>query len=291
MSGDVNVLSLFDGISCGRLALQRANVAIDKYYSIETNEYAIKIANNNYPQDKEYRLGDVRNIKGRDLPQIDLLIACSPCQGFSVAGKRLNFKDERSDLFFEFVRLLREVKPKYFLLENVVMKKECQDIISDILKVQPVKINSALVSAQNRNRLYWTNIPNITQPQDKNIKLNDVLDTHEFRELKPFCFKLHNGVAIKDILKTVCDEKANCLTTNKTHTKQYYLNKEKNKMRNLSVNEYEKLQTLPIDYTVGVSNTQRYKSIGNAWTVDVIAHIFKRLAEDLQKKQNTIKKR
>ncbi|OPA77348.1 hypothetical protein BFG04_04440 [Campylobacter pinnipediorum subsp. pinnipediorum] len=276
----MRVLSLFDGISCGRLALQRAGINVDRYYSSEIDKYALIVANKNYPQDKEYRLGDVKNIKAKDLPKIDLLIAGSPCQGFSVAGKRLNFQDKRSALFFEFVRLLKELKPKYFLLENVVMKQEWQDIISDILKVKPIKINSALVSAQNRNRLYWTNIPNIIQPNDKNIKLSDVLDTHEFRELKPFCFKTRNNKARKDTLRTVCDEKANCLTTSNTHTTQYYLNKEKNKMRNLSVNEYEKLQTLPVEYTAGISNTQRYKAIGNAWTVDVIAHIFKGLENE-----------
>lgn len=163
----MNVLSIFDGMSCGRIALERAGIKVDNYYASEIDKYAIQIAKKNYPD--IIHIGDVTKVKANDLPKIDLLIGGSPCQGFSFAGKQLNFEDERSKLFFEFVRLLEECKPKYFLLENVKMKKEYQDIISSYLGVEPIKINSSLVSAQNRERLYWTNIPNIRQPEDKGI--------------------------------------------------------------------------------------------------------------------------
>jgi len=169
----MNVLSLFDGISCGRVALERAGVNVNKYYASEVDKYAIKVAQNNYPDTMQ--IGDVKKVKGSALPKIDLLMGGSPCQGFSFAGKQLNFDDSRSKLFFEFVRILKEVKPKYFLLENVRMKKEFQDIISSYLGVEPIEINSNLVSAQNRKRLYWTNIPDIEQPTDKNILLKDIV--------------------------------------------------------------------------------------------------------------------
>lgn len=167
------VLSLFDGMSCGQIALNRADISYGKYYASEIDKHAIKVTQHNYPE--TIQLGCVTEIKGTDLPQIDLLIGGSPCQGFSFAGKQLNFEDPRSKLFFEFVRLLKETKPKYFLLENVRMKKESQDVISKYLGVEPIEINSNLVSAQNRRRLYWTNIPNIEQPNDKGILLKDII--------------------------------------------------------------------------------------------------------------------
>jgi DNA (cytosine-5)-methyltransferase 3A len=163
----MNVLSLFDGMSCGQIALNKLGIKYDNYFASEIDKYAIKVTQNNYPNTKQ--LGNVVDVKGKDLPKIDLLIGGSPCQGFSFAGKQLNFEDHRSKLFFEFVRLLEECKPKYFLLENVNMKQEYQDIISKYLGVKPILINSNLVSTQNRRRLYWTNIPNINQPKDKNI--------------------------------------------------------------------------------------------------------------------------
>jgi len=163
----MNVLSVFDGMSCGQIALNKLNIKYDKYYASEIDKYAIQQTKKNYPN--TIHLGNVTKIKGSDLPQIDLLMGGSPCQGFSFAGKQLNFDDPRSALFFEFVRLLKETNPKYFLLENVRMKKEYQDVITEHLSVEPIMINSALVSAQNRVRLYWTNIPNITQPEDKGI--------------------------------------------------------------------------------------------------------------------------
>ena len=148
----MNVLSLFDGMSCGQIALNRANIPYDNYYASEIDKHAIKVTQHNYPE--TIQLGDVTEIKSSDLPQIGLLIGGSPCQGFSFAGKQLNFEDPRSKLFFEFVRLLKECKPKFFLLENVKMKKEYQNVISEHLGVEPIEINSALVSAQNRKRLY-----------------------------------------------------------------------------------------------------------------------------------------
>jgi DNA (cytosine-5)-methyltransferase 3A len=171
----MNVLSLFDGMSCGQIALDQLGIKVDNYYAAEIDKYAIEIAKKNYPN--TIHLGDVTKIKGEDLPQIDLLIGGSPCQGFSFAGKQLNFDDPRSALFFEYVRLLKECKPKYFLLENVRMKQEYEDVISNYLGASPIKINSSLVSAQNRVRLYWSNIPNITQPKDRGIRLIDIFES------------------------------------------------------------------------------------------------------------------
>jgi len=170
----VNVLSLFDGISCGQVALNNINIDIGNYFSSEIDKYAIKISNNNYPS--TIQIGDVRRVKCDTLPQIDILLGGSPCQGFSFAGKQLNFKDDRSKLFFDFVRLLNSVKPKYFLFENVMMKVEYQQVISDMLNVKPIMINSNLVSAQNRKRLYWTNIPVFELPLDKLIFLKDIIE-------------------------------------------------------------------------------------------------------------------
>ena len=171
-STGLNVLSLFDGMSCGQIALNRAGIPYDKYYASEIDKHAIKVTQHNYPD--TIQLGSVIDIKGQDLPKIDLLIGGSPCQGFSFAGKQLNFDDPRSKLFFEFVRLKNECNPTYFLLENVKMKKEYQDIISSYLGVEPIMINSNLVSAQNRVRYYWTNIPVKGLPNDRGILLKDI---------------------------------------------------------------------------------------------------------------------
>ena len=171
----MRVLSLFDGIACGYEALMRAWITVEKYYASEIDKYAIQIAMKNHPD--IIQLWDVKNVKGGGtLKNIDLLIGGSPCQWFSTAGKKLNFEDPRSKLFFEYVRILKEVNPRYFLLENVEMKKEWQDIISTALWVHPIKINSSLVSAQNRKRLYRTNIPSVSQPKDKWILLKDILE-------------------------------------------------------------------------------------------------------------------
>ena len=174
----INILSLFDGMSCGQQALERSGIKVDKYYASEIDPYAISVTQYNYPD--TIQLGDIREIKGKDLPSINLIVGGSPCQGFSFSQRnRLNFDDPRSKLFFEYVRVLnecREINPDiYFLLENVRMSNKSKDVITKYMGVEPININSALVSAQSRNRLYWTNIPNVTQPQDRGIMLKDIL--------------------------------------------------------------------------------------------------------------------
>ena len=182
-------------MSCGQLALQRLGIEVDTYYASEIDKYAIQVTQANFPE--TIQVGDVCNLKAEDYQDVDLILAGSPCQGFSFAGKQLAFDDPRSALFFEFVRLLKEIKPKYFLLENVKMKQQFQDVITeqvsacypdfeggDLLggQIKPILINSALLSAQNRQRLYWTNIPNIEQPKDKGIVLRDILEDTDFWE-------------------------------------------------------------------------------------------------------------
>jgi len=170
----MNVLSLFDGMSCTQIALNRMGIRPSTYFASEIDPYGIKVTQANFPD--TIQVGDVTKLKSADLPQIDLLVGGSPCQGFSFAGKQLNFDDPRSKLFFEYVRLLKELKPKYFLLENVNMKQEYQDIISDALGCKPIDLNSNRVSAQNRRRLYWTNIPVRDLPENKHIYLKDILE-------------------------------------------------------------------------------------------------------------------
>ena len=260
----MNVLSLFDGMSCGRIALERAAIQVDNYYASEVDKYAITIAKKNYPGTKH--IGDITQVSAADLPKIDLLIGGSPCQGFSFAGKQLNFDNPQSALFFEFVRLLKETKPTYFLLENVRMKQEYQDVISEQLGVKPVKINSSLLSAQNRVRLYWTNIPNVTQPDDKGIILADIIDDGFVDRDKSHCidanyFKGGN-------LKSYFEKHRRQLVFNNNMLTDY---------RKLTPVECERLQTVPDNYTECVSNTQRYKMLGNGWTADIISHILKNI--------------
>ena len=271
----MNVLSLFDGMSCGQIALNKVGIKYDNYYSSEIDIHAIKVTQHNYPN--TIQLGDIHNIKGSDLPKIDLLFGGSPCQSFSSAGNRTGFDGKRG-LFWEFVRVLNEVQPKYFLLENVKMKKEWEDIITKEMGVEPIRINSNLVSAQNRERLYWTNIPNITQPEDKKIKLSDVLTDDKFREV-PKCFYSKWGTKerINKNPNWVKNEKSNCLTTKNCHTNQYLFNEDKSLCRLLNPTEFERLQTIPEGYTSVVSKTERYKMIGNGWTVDVISFIFEQI--------------
>jgi len=374
----MNVLSLFDGMSCGQIALDQLGIPINKYYAAEIDKYAIEISKKNYPN--TIYLGDVTKVKGDDLEKIDLLLGGSPCQGFSFAGKQLNFDDPRSALFFEFVRLLKECNPKYFLLENVRMKKEYQDVITEHLGVEPIMINSALVSAQNRVRLYWTNIPNITQPEDRGIVLKDILEngmaTDEMTtsDKKSFCLTaryqgavawnsiekrqrtmvqvgIANDIKGYDCIKRVYSEegKSPTLTTmegghrqpkvacgafrgryeedgstkqqleirkdDKTNTltsvqkdnvvilqkprgnnkggyravdgkaptltsnswEQNNFVTDKMYYRKLTPLECERLQTVPDGYTEGVSNTQRYKMLGNGWTIEVIKHVLQNI--------------
>lgn len=301
----MNVLSLFDGMSAGQLALERVGVKVSNYFASEIDKHAIKVAQANYPQTTQ--VGCVTKIKANDLPKIDLLIGGSPCQGFSYSGKLLAFEDPRSKLFFEYVRLLKELKPKYFLLENVKMKKEFQDVISEYLGVEPVEICSSLVSAQIRKRLYWTNISEIEQPKDTGIELSSILENLEYSSPAAIrgrrCFNASivgrrvNGKGVrKDDDKTTpitqCLEvrklnknKSNCLTTvakDNVLTNMgvgRHLDAFKNKLpfRNYTATEYERLQTFPDGYSKAVSDTQRKKMLGNGWTIDVITHIFKGL--------------
>ena len=269
------VLSVFDGMSCGQLALQRAGIEYKEYYASEIDKHAIAITQHNFPNTKQ--LGSITELKTENLPIIDLFIGGSPCQSFSSFGNGKGF-DGKSGLFWEYVRVLKELKLKNpnikFMLENVNMKKEWCDIISNELGVEPIAFNSNLVSAQNRDRLYWTNI-NFIVPGDKNILFNDILENLPFREI-PRCFYKNWGdkMRIDKGLNWVQNKKANCLTTKNCHTNQYLLNEDKSLCRLLTANEFEKLQTVPLNYTNIVSNTERFKMLGNGWTVDVIAHIF-----------------
>lgn len=305
---ELTVLSLFDGIACGRVALERAGIPVKQYIASEIEPNAIKVAMSNYPNIEQ--IGDVVKINTKALPKIDLLIGGSPCQGFSASGKGLNFVDPRSRLFFEYVRILKEVRPRYFLLENVKMKKEWSAIISDYLGVEPIEINSSTVSAQNRTRLYWTNIPKVTQPEDRGIKLEDILEDVEWKQ--PGAIRgrrLNKGVIVgrrlnesghrqdydKTIPITQCLEvrrtntdKSNCITTVDKDNVLTPLPpgrysdafKEKLPFRYYTTKEYCRLQTLPDDYLDMIPESQARKALGNGWTVDVIAHILSAIPKE-----------
>jgi site-specific DNA-cytosine methylase len=274
----MNILGLFDGISCGQIALQRAGVQYDNYYASEIDPHAIKVTQHHFPS--TVQLGDVTQISGADLPQIDLLCGGSPCQGMSSAGKRLGLEDPRSKLFWEFVRLLKETKPRYFLLENVVMTKADQAIITEALCVEAVEIDSAALTAQHRRRLYWTNIPFSKTIEDKGVVIADILDS----EPDPSCYLSAKG--IKRTTNSAYAKKLITKDTEKTGTLlagyykigggHYYVQDDKG-IRMFTPTECEKLQSLPPQYTSLLSRSQRYKSIGNGWTVDIIAHIFRGL--------------
>lgn len=300
----LNVLSLFDGISCGRLALEKANIKVNKYYASEIDKHTIKVAQHNFPD--TIQVGDVKNLKSEDFKDIDLVIGGSPCQGFSFSGKQLNFEDPRSKLFFEFVRLVKEINPKYFLLENVVMKQEYQDIISESLGVEPIKLNSSLTSAQNRVRLYWTNF-DIKPPIDQGIKLEDILENTDMLSPSAIRGRRLNKATIlgrrlnesgkrqdynKDIPITQCLEvratntdKSNCLTTVAKDTvltpmpigrhKDAY--NKKLPYRNYTKIERCRLMNLPDNYCDPISNNQTVKATGNGWEVGMITHIFKEM--------------
>ena len=222
---EINVLNVFDGISCGRVALDRTEIKYKNYFASEIDKYALQVSETNYPN--TIQLGDVRGVDIRQLEKIDLFMGGSPCQGFSFAGKQLNFDDPRSKLFFEYVRILKElqkINPEVkFLLENVRMKKEFSDVITKELGVEPIMINSALVSAQNRVRLYWTNIKGIKQPEDRKIFLKDVLLPEEGtdrigaairgrRLSEDGTRKDYSDIPIKQYVESREDGKSNCLT-------------------------------------------------------------------------------
>ena len=406
----MNVLSLFDGMSCGMIALDRLGIKVDNYYASEIDKYAIQVSQANYPD--IIQVGDITKLDLSTLPKIDLVMGGSPCQGFSFAGKQLAFDDPRSALFFEFHKAISYLQPKYFLLENVKMKKEYLDIISEYMGVEPIFIQSSLVSAQSRQRYYWTNIPNVEQPEERGIVLRDILEDQPqdptlmsdkfvarngdrncmIDKTKEKASNLsameyvkngrqgdylacdrygtpqrvgtikdggqgnriyskdgkgisisaqsggtagngnmlvetsdkpqHIGTAVDinghDILKRVYspDGKSPTINTcgggnrepkvvcgayrgrynedssisqrlelrkdNKTNTittvqKDNVLTKDKVYWRKLTPVECERLQTVPDNYTNHVSNTQRYKMLGNGWTIEVIAHILKNM--------------
>jgi len=337
----MNVFSCFDGASCGQLALTKLGVPISNYYASEIDKYAIQVTQANFPN--TIQLGDITKVDISQLPKIDLMMGGSPCQGFSFAGKQLNFEDPRSKLFFDFIKIRDKLKPRYVLLENVRMKKESEDIISDYMGCSPIKINSSLLSAQSRNRLYWfvelvdgNYVPiNVNQPQDKGIVIKDILEELPFGDIPNYLANTKDGLIRvgsadlngHDYLKRVYskhgkapaltangggnrepkvgiarivnrrldengtrkdyqlelpftkvieirqDDKSNCLTT--LQKDNVVVKEEVYAWRKLTPLECERLQTMPDNYTNHVSNSQRYKMIGNGWTVDVIAHILK----------------
>lgn len=336
----ITVLSLFDGMSCGRLALERAGIPVENYWACEIDKYAAQVSRNN--RDDVFHLWDVRDLSWWDFSEdvcwepIDLLIGGSPCQWFSSAGKGLNFEDPRSKLFFEFVRILNEAKPRFFLLENVKMKKEWQNIISEhLFGIQPVEIDSALVSAQRRKRLYRVGERNedwsysqaiVSQPTDKGLLLKDIIQdkveewyyinqekvkdtyTKQSNFLKKILLNIHpSGKGMNGNVYNP-EHKSPTLTTNKgegikiiqfprgkniwgiienkTPTLSANLWQHNNllqewyRVRRLTPIECERLQTLPDNYTEWVSNSQRYKMLWNGRTVDVIAHIFRKMFHD-----------
>ena len=308
----MNVLSLFDGISCGYLALQRAGIPITSYYASEIDKHAILCSSTNHTQiiqvgdisKLSYVNGELITPNGNYKIAFDLVIGGSPCQSFSAAGDQSGFKG-KSGLYWEFSRLLKEINPKYFLLENVVMKKEWQEIIDKDMGVTPVLIDSALVSHQRRKRLYWTNIPNIEQPKDLKLSLDQYFDPN-LMYMKTFPAQIvgrrlntdgkrddyNKSIPIQQYVEVRKADKVNTLTTvlkdniivwnnypNTNGRIPFSSIKNSNEWRYLTPEEYEVFQTLPPQYTAMLSKTQRYKAIGNAWTVDVISHIFSYLKD------------
>lgn len=288
----MNVLSLFDGMSCGRIALEKSDIHIDKYFASEINKDAIKVTQSNYPD--TIQLGDVLNVNSKDLPKIDLLIGGSPCQGFSIAGRKLNFDDDRSKLFFEFVRLKNELNPKYFLLENVRMKDDIADAIDSLLGVKRVYIDSRHFTGHIRKRYYWTNIP-IEPYEYKDLKIKDIIDNKVpfNKDINFFLDRtIYNPSISYDGIITinprdnngkqtwqrgrVYDIEGNCPTI---CASLFDLNitKDHKTYRKLTIEECERLQGVPEGYTSVVKKNVAGEMLGNGWTVDVIAHIFKGL--------------
>ena len=309
---NINVLSLFDGISCGQLAFKKANILIDKYYASEICDYSIRITKKNFPNTIE--IGDVRNIKCENYKNIDIVIGGSPCQSFSFAGKMVGMKTKEkidittleqyldlkekgfefegySYLFWEYIRIINDIKPKYFLLENVKMSEKWKNIITKAIGVEPILINSDLVSAQSRERLYWTNIPNIEQPKDKHIYIDDIVQTdieHTYLPKTRLDYSNYDKSKVdKSIFKntpTQIGNSKNFGNAVRSNGKAYTLRRinpngiidENYNIREYTPIEVERLQTVPDDYTLieGIKKKERYESLGNGWTVDVIAHIL-----------------
>lgn len=291
----LKVLSLFDGISCGMVALERAGIPVERYVAYEIEPNAIKVSKKNYPQIEH--CGDVTTADFSQYSGFDLLIGGSPCQDLSNykydRGDVKGLEGTKSNLFYHFVRAIKESRPKYFLLENVAsMEQKWADVISEELGVQPIMINSALVCGAERKRLYWTNIPNIQQPKNKNIVLKDIVLSADEVPAKywytKYDFTVHDGdVKVKATIhlnghrqaKEVygLNHKCNTLLCDGNGgnlAKKVY---QDGKCRRLTPLEYERLQTLPDGYTDCVADSRRYTAIGNGWTVDVIAHILKHI--------------
>lgn len=272
----MNVLSLFDGMSCGRIALERSGIKVDNYFASEIDKHAIKVSKANYSDIKH--IGDVCKLDTANLPRIDLLIGGSPCQSISNLGDGSGLEG-KSGLFYQYVRVLQETKPTNFILENVLGNKKAIQAISNILGVEPVLFNSNLVSAQNRKRLYWTNI-DFSLPNGSDKTLEDVLDAEVSADSLVSTARLkwllsekgqqtvRKGYAVIDPIK------ANCLTARSDASWNCNYVTRNGVITKLSPEEYEKLQTVPVGYTNHVSTSQRYKMLGNGWTVDVIAHIL-----------------
>ena len=293
----MNVLSLFDGVSCGQLALQRIGVKVENYFASEIDKHAIQVTQHHFPN--TVQLGSVVGLDTSTLPKIDLLIGGSPCQSFSRSGDNTGF-DGKSGLFWEYVRILNEVKPTYFLLENVVMKKEWENIITEAIGVEPVMIDSKFFSAQKRQRLYWTNIPLDKNIEDRNVNILDILipngdekiinDHLLVLDINEEGFKIKNGTKTGYLYA----KEGDCVNlefpksqnrrgrvsygkTNTINTACNYGVVVNGDLRELNITEYERLQTLPDGYTSMISLNQRKNVLGNGWTVDVIGHIFKNM--------------
>jgi len=303
----INVLSLFDGMSCGRIALERAGIKVDNYYASEIDKYAIQVSKHNYPDIKH--IGDVTQINAKDLPRIDLLIGGSPCQDLSSLAALhgdSGLLGEKSSLFYQYLRLLKETKPTYFLLENVVMKQKYQDAISSMLGVKPILINSALVSAHTRKRLYWTNIPGIEQPEDMGITLQSILESGYTEKQKAYCLTAtyNNACPQNYFIKSerqhkflfpvqkfdntfIIDSRVNI--TIKPSLGANGQREELNEMRKytskLTPTECERLQNIPDGYTSVVKTSERYRVLGNGWNVGTITHIFQNITTANQIKQ------
>ena len=290
----INVLSLFDGMSCGQIALERIGAKVDRYFASEIKKHAIKVTMNNYPN--TIQIGDVTKVSYKDgvlyteqgnyiVGKIDLLIGGSPCQDFSILkanGKGL--EGDKSKLFYEYLRLLKEIKPKYFLLENVKMKKESEKQLNEYLGVEGLHINSSLVSYQNRPRIYWTNIPNVKAPIDKHIDFQDYIgkfeeDLEQYKVKRtPSREKMWNNGQGRNSFGT-CDNKTyatkiNCLTRKQDRSPNSGLIELDDFCRYLTRRELEQAQTVPLGYTDCVSYNQAQDLLGDGWTVDVIAHIL-----------------
>jgi DNA (cytosine-5)-methyltransferase 3A len=294
----MNVLSLFDGISCGRLALDKAGIEYNKYYSSEIDKNALKVSRKNFPDNIE--LGDVRDIK-EDFDSIDLLLGGSPCQSFSFMGDGTGF-DGKSGLFLEFVRLYKALRPKYFLFENVKMKKEWSDKISDLLGMHPIEINSKHFVPQNRPRLYWTNIPLHPIRDGKrlciaNILQDEVDDRYYLTDAQISKLNLNFDWNENEIIKHVggrhqgdviyrYDGLMGCLCTS-THGQAPHLTKTylpNGKIRRLTEIECERLQSVPDGFTdCEIASSKRYELLGNGWTVDVISHLLSGIKDNHRK--------